>query len=440
MQSNTMNVNIPLFSISDMFSIQKNRHACDRCQSLKLSCRRNGSHGPCARCLRTNALCYITPKLKKSAAVRHLSTPFSCKEYEGMAIDSHVHMQTPSPDFRTHGLSSDPIENLYRFDTQSHLSAGHSASDIPGLDKTVEFGEDGLQGSRGTYNHSKHRSNSGSARSIGDVYPEISALQPSSPEAQDPLLCFDMQVEVHGPPPHNFDNLPENSDAFDNNLKLDGIQKPWEDEVASPDYLDEWTTLLTGLYLKLHRFYVVNWFDKIAEEPVDGPNRARRATEQFIVVDQIFIMSQHLVDIYNKVRPSPLEKDSSFNNGYNKGPLPREAARTKHASSEDHDSSREGIQHFPIPRDPVRHIKMTGLPSQSSPKLQSAMMIQAMEYFLGQFPEETPVEGCSAPEEPYTALVENLSDNIVPMTLKAVRNVEIEILLTIRRVKDSICS
>ncbi|KAF3287273.1 hypothetical protein TWF970_007003 [Orbilia oligospora] len=53
-----------------MLTIQKNRHACDRCHGHKLSCKRESASGPCARCSKAKVKRCITPKSKRPTAAR----------------------------------------------------------------------------------------------------------------------------------------------------------------------------------------------------------------------------------------------------------------------------------------------------------------------------------------------------------------------------------
>ncbi|EPS44338.1 hypothetical protein H072_1679 [Dactylellina haptotyla CBS 200.50] len=68
-----------------MFTIQKNRRACDRCHFQKLLCKRDGTDGPCVRCAKGKLACHITPRLKKKR-----KTSASSREKAGSLAESLV--------------------------------------------------------------------------------------------------------------------------------------------------------------------------------------------------------------------------------------------------------------------------------------------------------------------------------------------------------------
>ncbi|KAK6539083.1 hypothetical protein TWF694_010623 [Orbilia ellipsospora] len=286
--------------------------------------------------------------------------------------------------------------------------------------------------------------------------------------------------------------VPVQNDGFWNNTNhlittdisplVDGssLYHPEQDSEEQSLISSEWINTVTELNARLYTQYKASKSSRNKAKRCGRPGAVSgQVAQEPFPVDQTFVLSQQLLDIYNQVRPST-GYGYSFSTRVSTEDTSLDGRVTKSTGSTRNVNRFEEMpKRFPIPQDSgslllllscrvrllyiyqnllthIQHNIREGKPSQpyespshgqvhalrmgefsleASPKLQAAITLQAMEYFLGHLQEEGPAETQKIPTKPSQNSSEILQDHIADITLREIQNIEAETLVAIRRVK-----
>ncbi|KAF3191675.1 hypothetical protein TWF225_000903 [Orbilia oligospora] len=495
-----------------MFPLKKNRRACDRCRAQKLSCKRMAEDSSCIRCSRAQTECYITPGLKKTIqpSISRPSRRNASQTSQSLLPQSQISTFAIHPE-NSPSLSSGPLSMGIR------TSSDYTEDCSPNRNNSQKTIENTIPA-----NSALHHDIPYSGKAANNIYQSDDQIFPGLGCSNfDGILAIDLDIDQLNPvspdhiPPSPVESLASIANDFDEEVSslsplwalspsipatFSGLQmleggdlSPYDQGTGSEptkkganlqsqtteprcssdngkarspssnDWIKTMTELNTKLYLRWDEMH----FD---EELTEGNPFA---------IDEIFLLSQNLIDLYNKNRPDISRSSSPLT-----GQVANDCDILRHFEpkksedftlSESFSSCNKTPRGFPMLQDPASiflllssRLKLLNIyqklllrlqswkassgtcaqvPSfnagpfnmalQASPNLRAIFILQFMEHFLFRLRKEPASLESSNNRLPERTGPNPLAD-VADNALEEVRIKEIEILTTIRKMQRTI--
>ncbi|KAM7197421.1 hypothetical protein V8F20_006566 [Naviculisporaceae sp. PSN 640] len=267
----------------------QNRLACDRCHGQKLRCPRQEGQGACQRCLRANATCVFSPRQKRTS-------PSVNKEKQRPQPPSALQAQSPLPEQQSDTLDLDLLDPDIFF-VSGHTD-GSATNSLTAPEFPDEFRDTGCADSNAV---PTDWSTFLGLASPGPSPWEYSPQSGQSPSAQFRTTPF---LETGDQDPSNTDS--SSSAAADTPSSSSTTDSVDSGDRGRPNISNTITVSLhshirqlADLAVKLYDQY--NSLPPVCDDFTDkitmGTLEGSKLSNQLIAIDEIFKMTQSLIDI-----------------------------------------------------------------------------------------------------------------------------------------------